>query len=110
MPEKQKSFLAVTFNRCAPQVLISPLKLPEFGTEFSWAMCRNSMCDNFGIPFIGYISPEGSTAAHDQRYRLDVNGRMRCKYCKQSFEIRSNAALRTIARYFLSLSLPFADC
>ena len=93
-----------------PHVSISPLKLPEFGTKFSWAMCRNSMCANFGVFFREYMPPEGSTAAHDQRYRLDVNGRMRCKYCKQSFELRSNAALRTIARYFLSLSLPFAAC
>ena len=89
---------------------IIPLSLPEFSTQFSWAMCRNSMCDHFGIPYAGYIPPEGSRAAHDTRYRLDVHGRMRCKYCKQSFEIRSNEALRRIARYFLSLSLPFADC
>ena len=89
---------------------IIPLSLTEFSTKFSWAMCRNSMCDHFGIHYTGEIPPEGSKAAHDNRYRLDVNGRMRCKYCKQSFEIRSNEALRLIARYFLSLSLPFADC
>ena len=89
---------------------IIPLSLPEFSKQFSWAMCRNSMCDHFGIPYTGEIPPEGTRAAHDQCYRLDVNGRMRCKYCKQSFEIRSNEALRHIARYFLSLSLPFADC
>ena len=68
------------------------------------------MCDHFGIHYTEYIPPERSKAAHDKRYRLDVHGRMRCKYCKQSFEIRSNEALRPIARYFLSLSLPFADC
>ena len=87
-----------------------PLNLPEFGTQFSWAMCRNCLCDHFGVPYTGYIPPEGARAAHDPRYRLDLNGRMRCKYCKQSFELRSNEALRRIARYFLSLSLPFADC
>ena len=91
-------------------VSLKPVNLPEFGTKFSWAMCRNCMCDHFGIPYTGYLIPEGSRAAHDQRYRLDLNGRMRCKYCKQSFEMRSNEALRHIARYFLSLSLPFADC
>ena len=73
-------------------------------------MCRNSMCDHFGVPYTGYIPPEGARAAHDARYRLDAHGRIRCKYCKQSFEMRSNEALRHIARYFLSLSLPFADC
>ena len=91
-------------------VSVIPLSLPEFGTEFSWAMCRNTMCDHFGLPYTGEIPPAGSKAAHDTRYRFDAYGRMRCKYCKQSFEIRSNEALRRIARYFLSLSLPFADC
>ena len=89
---------------------INPLNLPEFGTTFSWAMCRNCLCDHFGLPYTGDIPPAGSRAAHDTRYRLDAHGRMRCKYCKQSFELRSNEALRRIARYFLSLSLPFADC
>ena len=89
---------------------INPLNLPEFGTPFSWAMCRNCLCDHFGLHYTGEFPQEGTRAAHDTRYRLDANGRMRCKYCKQSFEVRSNEALRRLARYFLSLSLPFADC
>ena len=89
---------------------IIPISLPEFSKQFSWAMCRNTMCNHFGIPYAGEAPVEGGRAVHDERYRLEINGRMRCKYCKQSFEIRSNEALRIIARYFLSLSLPFADC
>ena len=91
-------------------VSLKPLRLPEFGTRFTWAMCRNCLCDHFAIPYTGYLPAEGAKAAHDTRYRLDLSGRMRCKSCKQSFEIRSNEALRRIARYFLSLSLPFAAC
>ena len=32
---------------------IEPVELPEFGLSVSWAMCRNAMCANFGIPFEG---------------------------------------------------------
>ena len=32
---------------------IESIKLPEFGLTFSWAMCRNVMCDHFGIPYTG---------------------------------------------------------
>ncbi len=53
---------------------------------------------------------KGEKAATDKRYRLEANGRLHCKYCGQSFGVKSNQALRPIARYYLSLSLPFADC
>ena len=35
---------------------------------------------------------------------------MRCKYCGHSFKPKSNETIRTLARYYLSLSLPFATC
>lgn len=89
---------------------IKPIKLPEFGLMFSWAMCRNVMCDHFGIPYTGALPTEVTRATSDDYYRLEQNGRLRCKYCGLSFEIKSNKAVRPIARYFLSLSLPFADC
>ena len=84
--------------------------MPEFDRAFTWAMCRNTMCANFGIPYKPALSDKGEPAAHDKRYRLDENNRLHCKYCKQSFELKSNIAVRPIARHFLSQSLPFADC
>ena len=89
---------------------IESIKLPEFGLTFSWAMCRNVMCDHFGIPYTGEFPTGVIRATTDDYYRLEQNGRLRCKYCGLSFEIKSNKAVRPIARYFLSLSLPFADC
>ena len=91
--------------------------LPEFGLEVSWAMCRNTMCPNFGIPFEGEIAP-GRQHASDKRYavRLILGARGRpvgvieCYGCGQISRLASNRAIRPIARYFLSLSLPFADC
>ena len=37
-------------------------------------------------------------------------GECTCRYCGQSWLLHSNRAVRAIARYYLSLSLPFADC
>ena len=88
----------------------APLYMPEFDRTFSWAMCRNTMCANFGIPYAGALSGSGKPAEHDDHYRLDEKNRLHCKYCKQSFELKSNIAVRPIARYYLSLSLPFATC
>ena len=94
---------------------VSPIFMPEVGQTFSWAMCRNTMCQNYGIAYEGpMIIPEQTTAS-DSRYRLyvkDVRDRPRltCKYCGQSFQLHSNRAVYPVMRYFLGLSLPFADC
>ena len=96
---------------------IAPLHLPEFGLDVSWAMCRNPMCSNFGMFFEGEI-PEGRKQVSDDRYAFRLltdkkggeHGEIQCRYCKQSARLASNRAIRPIARYFLSLSLPFADC
>ena len=91
--------------------------LPEFGVEINWAMCRNAMCPNFGIPFEGEI-PKGRKWTSDDRCQIRVVpdahghpvGEIQCRYCGQPSPLASNRAIRPIARYFLSLSLPFADC
>ncbi len=96
---------------------VEPVYLPEFGLDVSWAMCRNTMCPNFGVHFTGRI-PEGRKPASDGRYavRLGSGSRgrsvaeIRCRHCGQSARLASNRAIRPIARYFLGLSLPFADC
>ena len=98
-------------------VRIESVSLPEFGLDVSWAMCRNPMCANFGIPFEGEI-PGGRKRASDERYSVLLTlGRygqpvatIRCKGCGQNARLASNAAVRPIARYFLSLSFPFTDC
>ena len=97
--------------------MIETVDLPEFGLSVSWAMCRNPMCANFGIHFEGEI-PEGRKQVSDDRYYVRLSkglrgrtvGEMQCRYCGQSSRLASNEAIRPIARYFLSLSLPFADC
>ena len=96
---------------------IEPVFLPEFGVAVSWAMCRNPMCTNFGIQFDGEI-PEGRKQTSDDHYYVRVVaaargrpvGAIQCRTCGQSSQLASNRAIRPIARYFLSLSLPFADC
>ena len=96
---------------------IEPAYLPEFGLDVSWAMCRNPMCASFGIRFEGEI-PGGRKQTADEHYYFRVvpaaRGRpvgvLQCRYCGQSSRLASNQAIRPIAHYFLSLSLPFADC
>ena len=96
---------------------IDPVTLPEFGLSVNWAMCRNPMCANFGADLDVEI-PEGQTQASSERYVFkygvarsgEPTGIMTCRYCGQSSQLASNHAIRPIARYFLSLSLPFADC
>ncbi len=39
-----------------------------------------------------------------------VVGEIECRYCGQTSRLLSNRAVRPIARYYLSLSMPFADC
>ena len=96
---------------------IETATLPEFGLDVSWAMCRNPMCANFGVYFEGEF-PEGRKQASDDHYLVRLVsgtrgrpvGEILCRDCGQSARLASNKAIRPIARYFLSLSLPFADC
>ena len=88
------------------------IALPEFGLpEFSWAACRNPMCANFGIPFDPNDPAEYPAPKTDRHY---VPGkapeRLACRNCGASFGFKPNEAIRPIARYFHSLSLPFATC
>ena len=90
---------------------LAPVELPEFGTAVSWAMCRNPRCEHFCLPYAGPAPADGAGAVQDARYRITPrDGRLRCKGCGQSFTLKSNRAIRALARHFLSLSLPFADC
>ena len=90
---------------------LAPVDLPEFGVEISWAMCRNPRCENFGIHYAGPAPTGEGDTVQDERYRItSKDGRIRCKYCGQSFTLKSNRAIRPLARHFLSLSLPFGDC
>ena len=87
-----------------------PVYLPEFDVSVGWAMCRNSMCPNFGIQYDG-PAPDGPDEIKDGRYTIDpVGGSFRCEYCGLAFTLNSNRAIRTLARYFLSLSIPFDTC
>ena len=96
---------------------IEPVALPEFGLELNWAICRNPMCPAFGRD-IDVDLPDGAKQRSSRRYTLRTkwaHGELRtaevqCKYCKLTWSLHSNLAVRAIARYYLSLSLPFADC
>ena len=97
--------------------LTAPVYLPEFDQTFSWAMCRNALCGNFGLHYTGETPTRENPVAHDANYRLqhkenkkERKCQIRCKRCGQSFHLRNNQAVRPLARHFLSLSLPFADC
>ena len=69
------------------------------------------MCKNFGVPYEPHENGQHRTSRGDSRYYSLKSGRsLSCRYCGQSFTLRSNQAVRPIARYFLSLSLPFATC
>ena len=96
---------------------VESINLPEFDQTFSWAMCRNAMCENFGLHYTGETPTRENPVAHDQNYRLqhkenkkERKCQIRCKRCGQSFELKNNQAVRPVARHFISLSLPFADC
>ena len=89
---------------------LAPVDTPEFGLPVSWAMCRNPACRNFGIHYTG-PAPGNYGTVSDVRYSYDANtGRFRCKYCGQSFTLKSNWSIAPFARYFLKISLPFKDC
>ncbi len=87
-----------------------PVYLPEFDVSVGWAMCRNTMCKNFGIQYAGPAHTD-ETWLSDGRYEINPNtGKFKCGYCGNSFDLLSNRAIRVLARHFLSLSLPFATC
>ena len=73
-------------------------------------MCRNPSCQNFGIHYEG-ATATGNETVNDDRYRFDgQRGRLRCRSCGQSFKLKANQGISPLARYYLELSLPFADC
>ena len=90
----------------------SPLYLPEFNTHVSWFMCQNPACENFGHHFRPDNSqPVNQRTISDSRYRIDTEKqRFHCGSCQMSCALKSNSSIRTVARYFLSHSFPFADC
>ena len=96
---------------------IHPVALPEFGVELNWAVCRNPWCPNF-LTDVDVDLPDGRKQASTKRYTLKTKadpvrhrvGECTCLYCAQTWQLPSNRAVRPIARYFLGLSLPFADC
>ena len=75
------------------------------------------MCANFGLD-VEVDIPEGHKQWSDKRHTLKTKEEWRdftvargeCRHCNADWGIHSNHAVRVIARYFLSLSLPFADC
>ena len=88
-------------NLIAKSNPLAPVFLPEFGHPVSWAMCRNPSCANFGIHYEG-PPPGDRGVVTDARYRIEAKtGRFRCKVCEQSFALKSNRAIRPLARYFL---------
>ena len=108
------------------EVTFEPVHLREFDLEVSWAMCRNPMCQNFGVFFRGCI-PKGGTSTSDDNYIVRIKlvdtkdkkketieqrlvGAIECRCCGHTSRLASNRAIRPIARYYLSLSLPYADC
>lgn len=101
----------------ASETRISPVELPEFGLTVNAAMCRNPMCENFGVDMDVAI-PARRKQASDGRYgfarRVDPAGEtvgaMKCRLCGMSAHLPANASIRPVARHFLGLSLPFADC
>ena len=96
---------------------IEAVYLPEFAMAMSWAMCRNPQCLNFGVRFEGELG-ESENPVYGQRYAIEIDkgprgeafGTIQCRSCGQVSELASNRAVRPVARYFLGLSLPFADC
>ena len=85
-----------------PAIRIAPVHLPEFGLDVSWAMCRNPMCENFGIHFEGKI-PAGKKQVTDDHYAVRITpsgarGRLvaeiHCRACGLTPRLPSNHAVR----------------
>ena len=56
-----------------------PVYLPEFDVSVGWAMCRNSMCPDFGIQYDG-PAPDGPEEIKDGRYTIDpIEGNFHCE-------------------------------
>ena len=88
-----------------------PIRLPEFSNiEFGWGMCPNPMCPNFCVLYGSEDGPGGD----DLRYRQVHEGgkltKLHYRLCGINTRLHSTKSLREIARRFLSLSLPFANC
>ncbi len=115
MPERGRR---PRLERCVPDSAehgnpFQAVDLPEFGTAVSWAMCRNSMCPNFGIHYSAPDPVGGVEAPDDERYLIRAEGggfKLACRLCGDGFTLNSNRAVRALARHFLSQSLPFATC
>ena len=91
----------------------SPISIPELGREsVTWAMCRNPMCRNFSVPYRPKETCHPADLTSDANYRIAAKAQrtLACRYCGQRFKTGSNEAIRPVARYFHSLSLPFATC
>ena len=96
---------------------IEAVYLPEFELAVNWAMCRNPLCPDFGIQFSGEHGDD-QKQVYGQRYAIETGkgpqrgafGSIRCRSCGQVSALASNRAVRPVARYYLGLSLPFADC
>ena len=86
---------------------LASASLPELNVQsVSWASCRNPMCENFALPLV-------NQGGEDERYSVEEVGdatKVRCRSCRQTVTPHPNQAVRPVARYFLSLSLPFAAC
>ena len=88
-----------------------PIRLPEFGNiEFGWGMCRNSMCPNFCVLYGSGEAPPDAHPGYGPTRESGRLGKLQCRVCGLSIPLHSTTSLREIARHFLSLSLPFADC
>ena len=73
-------------------------------------MCRNPACPNFGLHYDGPGFASGKSVS-DERYQIELkSGKFKCQFCGLNFTLKSNQSIRPLARYFLKLSLPFADC
>ena len=91
----------------------SPISIPELDREsITWAMCRNPMCRNFAVPYSPKKTSSEGTLTSEANYRIvsRAEQQLACRYCDQRFKLGSNEAIRPIARYFHSLSLPIATC
>lgn len=86
--------------------------MPEFGTVVSWAMCRNCMCPNFGMHYLGPAPVDGSTVSDDRYLLNSTDGKceLTCQHCESKAALNSNRAIRRLARHFLAQSIPFAAC
>ena len=73
-------------------------------------MCRYPACRNFGLHYNGAALAVKKSVS-DNRNRIEVeSGKFTCQWCGLSSILKPTQAIRPLARYYLKLSLPFADC